>query len=349
MAEAAEQRIALVVLGMHRSGTSALTRVLSLLGADLPQNVMAAGSGNVAGHWEPDRLVAIHDEMLAAARSSWEDWRAFPPSDQGTESEGQYRRRIAAALNVEYGQSSLFVVKDPRLARFVPLYIDVFSALKIDDRHVLCIRNPLAVARSLAARDGMPIAAGLVLWLRHVLDSEVATRGRKRSLVEYEALVKSWRPEVERMTATLDIRWPADIDDSAKSIGEFLRSELRHQRDDGPALAHERLAHGWIIDAYWALRELADAPRNDRAERVLDEIRQDFNHVTTLFGAAVLEPYRDLSDRLANAEATTRREVQHAAEAELALANLQASASWRLTRPLRLARRLVVGSRPMSR
>ncbi len=63
------RRTALLVLGMHRSGTSALTRVLNLLGASLPKNLLGASPGNETGHWEPDRLIGLHDRMLA---ESWQ-------------------------------------------------------------------------------------------------------------------------------------------------------------------------------------------------------------------------------------------------------------------------------------
>src|SRR5580658_5857134 len=70
---------ALLVLGMHRSGTSALTRVFSLLGADLPNNMLDANPTNEAGHWESLDLMVGHDELLASAGSRWDDWRAFNP------------------------------------------------------------------------------------------------------------------------------------------------------------------------------------------------------------------------------------------------------------------------------
>ena len=64
-------RKALVVLGMHRSGTSAVTRMLSLLGSDLPQHLMpAVQNDNARGFWESQRLADLHDEMLAEAGSS---------------------------------------------------------------------------------------------------------------------------------------------------------------------------------------------------------------------------------------------------------------------------------------
>src|SRR5262245_41143141 len=79
-AQGGRSRQAILVLGMHRSGTSALTRVFSLLGADLPKNLMAAApSSNETGHWESLDLFVIHDELLTSAGSRWDDWRAFNP------------------------------------------------------------------------------------------------------------------------------------------------------------------------------------------------------------------------------------------------------------------------------
>ena len=70
-----KKRVMLAVLGMHRSGTSAVTRILSLLGADLPIHLLGGNASNEPGHWESTRLIQIHDEMLAEGGSSWNDWR----------------------------------------------------------------------------------------------------------------------------------------------------------------------------------------------------------------------------------------------------------------------------------
>ena len=70
-------RKALVVLGMHRSGTSALARVLSLRGAALPRQVLPPNAGNEKGYWEPERVVALNERILQSAGLAWND--AFAP------------------------------------------------------------------------------------------------------------------------------------------------------------------------------------------------------------------------------------------------------------------------------
>ncbi len=173
-------RAALLVLGMHRSGTSALARMLSLLGAELPEHVLGARRGNEAGHWEPERLVQLHDEMLTEAGSRWDDWRRFDPSSLGPERLAHYRGEISRLIAEEYGDARLFVLKDPRICRFVPLYEEVLAGMGIAPRFVLTYRNPISVLDSLAARDGMSPSYASLLWLRHVLDAEEATRGKPR-------------------------------------------------------------------------------------------------------------------------------------------------------------------------
>ena len=73
-------RKAILVLGMHRSGTSAVTRVLSMLGAALPRRLMPAAVANPVGHFEPMDIVNLHDEILRSAGTKWSDWSRFPGS-----------------------------------------------------------------------------------------------------------------------------------------------------------------------------------------------------------------------------------------------------------------------------
>jgi hypothetical protein len=178
----AARRTCIMVLGMHRSGTSALTRAISLLGAELPKNMLGANPSNPAGHWEPARLIELHDQMLAEAGSSWDDWRSFDSSDLGASRLRFYKAEIARLIDEEYGSAPLFVLKEPRISRFVPLYTEILKRMRIDVCYVLIQRNPLAVIASLANRDGFTPGFSSLLWLRHELEAESATRGRSRTL-----------------------------------------------------------------------------------------------------------------------------------------------------------------------
>src|SRR5438046_6776105 len=79
-------RRALVVAGMHRSGTSAVSRIVNLLGADLPRQLIPPNPTNRSGHWEPIQIANAHDALFASIGISWDDpsripAERFPTSD----------------------------------------------------------------------------------------------------------------------------------------------------------------------------------------------------------------------------------------------------------------------------
>ena len=161
-------RTAIVVLGMHRSGTSALARVVNLLGAALPSALLPPAPGNEKGHWEPAKVAALHDEILASVGSQWhaptgpaEIWFLSPQANA-------YVARIKEAILSEYGEAPLFVVKDPRLSLLFPLWSRAFAELGIACKAIVAIRNQWrsrdlstgAKAKRIPTTSGMSIAAG---------------------------------------------------------------------------------------------------------------------------------------------------------------------------------------------
>ena len=193
-------RQAILVLGMHRSGTSAITRVLSLLGADLPTELLEPVPGvNDTGFWESARLVDIHDRMLAAAGSAWDDPREFPAAFFETAAGKGFSDEILGVLEEDFSDSSLFVIKDPRICRFVPFWMSLLENFGAEPLPLLLNRNPLEVAASLARRDDFDTSKSLILWLRHVLDMEKATRSVPRAFMDYEALLTDWPAVLDRV------------------------------------------------------------------------------------------------------------------------------------------------------
>ena len=97
-------RRALVVGGMHRSGTSALARVLNLLGADLPKAVLDPKSyvGNASGFWEPQRVVELNEKLLSEAGRSWHDIAAIPNEWFESGLVRSYTAKLAAVIREEY-------------------------------------------------------------------------------------------------------------------------------------------------------------------------------------------------------------------------------------------------------
>src|SRR5580692_5095072 len=156
-----------MVLGMHRSGTSALTRLLALRGATLPEDMIRPGVDNEIGFWEPRQIVAIHDEILQSAGSSWDDVAALPHAWFSSDVASRFRQRLGVALDRTFGDAPLFALKDPRLCLLLPLWLSLLDERGIAPLPVISVRNPLEVAASLGRRDSFSESKSLLLWLKY--------------------------------------------------------------------------------------------------------------------------------------------------------------------------------------
>jgi hypothetical protein len=174
------------------------------------------------------------------------------------------------------------VIKDPRICRFASLFLEALDEEGFDVRVVMAIRNPLEVVVSLRQRDTewsdkKSVGDAGLLWLRHVLDAEVATRTRCRTLVNFENILLDWKTGLERIARNLNICWPFQPDEIATKVNAFLKPEERHCRRPYEAVRRFPGFGGWIADAFEALLELECHPGEISALAVLDRVRSEFD------------------------------------------------------------------------
>jgi hypothetical protein len=267
-------RAAILVLGMHRSGTSALTWLLGRLGAALPSDAIQASGDNARGYWESQALVKADDQLLRVVRSSWFDPRPLDFSRLSEDGLRSRKNRIREAIESAWGDASLLAIKDPRQCRCVPVVADVLAEMGIEPRALLMLRSPVEIARSLASRDGTTPAYAHLLWLRHMTDAERATRGMMRAVVDYDGMLDDWRSTVARIAPLVGRDgWQPD-EAGATEIAAFLDPSLRHHQAAAADL-EEPLA-GIVREVDAALRALiaeddaAARERLDQAYAVLD-------------------------------------------------------------------------------
>ena len=257
-------RRAILVLGMHRSGTSALTRLIGYLGAAMPADAIEPHAENAHGFWESAGVVKADDALLRAARSSWFDPRPLDLSRMNESEVRSCRDRLWKAIEAAFGDASLIAVKDPRQCRFVPLVVDTLAEHGVEARAALVFRPPQAAARSLERRDGTTPAFAQLLWLRHMIDAERATRALPRTVVDYEDMLQDWRRTATRLLplAGRDALPEAEV---ADAITAFIDPKLRHHSGDGGQTASEPVLAGLVADVADALRALM--ARDDAAAR----------------------------------------------------------------------------------
>lgn len=228
----AAKRTCIMVLGMHRSGTSALTRVISLLGAGLPKNLIGAGFGNEGGHWEPTWLVDLNERLLTEAGGAW---NKTMPSGLGvipTSVRKFYVEEIRRIVAAEFGDQSVIVIKDPRISRLLPIYSEALEAMGFELKIVILNRDPDDVAASLFRRDAMSPELAFNCWLDHMLAAVCQSRDFPTSVVSYRALLDDWRQVVQAIDVILSTSFHAN----AGVVGEVVDNWLRREpaRDKQP-------------------------------------------------------------------------------------------------------------------
>ena len=292
-----KMRQAIIVLGMHRSGTSALAGVLGLLGARLPAKQMPPQSDNPKGFFEFEKIMAIHDRMLVTAGTTWfgidrisDEWFSSPAA-------ASFCDELATAVQEDYDTAALFVLKDPRICRLMPIWRQVLSRLGVEPRFAITIRNPLEVARSLERRNGLPLEHGFILWLRHLLEAERETRGARRVFVHYEELLHEPSRMAEQIGAQLGFDAILLAKHSERDIVAFIDPAMRHHVAEISELEPRRAFYPLLLEASRAFTELIRSPTDEDAQRRLDHLSSLFGGVMTFLNAVDEETWKN-SDKI---------------------------------------------------
>jgi hypothetical protein len=220
---------AVLVIGMHRSGTSALARGLQMLGVYLGNDFLDTRPDNPTGYWEDKNIYELNERLLAALGLKWEEVALIDDTRW-------HRPEVEVLLTeaVEYLRSHfvshpLWGFKDPRTIRLLPFWQSVLRRLDVHESYLVVIRNPRSVAQSLLKRHGMDEITAHFLWLAYMVPylSEIA--GKPFIVADYDLVMADPRSQIERIARGLKI----PLDESAtvaigQFAGEFLDPKLRH-------------------------------------------------------------------------------------------------------------------------
>jgi hypothetical protein len=320
------RRVCVLVLGMHRSGTSAFVRVLNLLGCDLPRTLVKANRSNEAGHWESTPVCRLNDRILASAGTDWDDWLELNPGWIRSPKAEEFREEALAVLQEEFGSSRLFVLKDPRICRLVPFWLDVLEEADARPLIVSPVRNPLEVAASLENRNGFEAGLGQLFWLRHVLDAEFASRGIPRFFTSYERLLSGWARTAEDAQSTLKIAWPRMSFLVAAEIEAFLSYRLRHHKEQRETVLENPRLSNWLRGAYQVLGNWATAGEKSEDFAALDHIRTELNAAAPAFSRLIASGQR-AAGQITKADRVLAEMQKKLARAEEAKAAVQQKAT----------------------
>jgi hypothetical protein len=222
-----EQRTVVFVLGMHRSGTSALAGVLNALGCDLPRTTMPENEANKRGFFESLTFANFHDRLLSSADSQWDEWQTISTKWYESNEFEKFKSEAKQKFIHEFGEDNLVVFKDPRICRLLPFWNSVIKELGIRPTYLLTVRNPEEVASSLNKRDGITPEIGHLIWLRHHLEGEAHSRGALRCFTNYNELLSDWFNVASKANTLLHLQLRLNDPDSTQKVRSFLSSDLR--------------------------------------------------------------------------------------------------------------------------
>jgi hypothetical protein len=292
------------VVGMHRSGTSAATRLISFLGLATPQqdDLVPPSAKNPTGYWESMSLVAFNTRLLAAVGSDFRWPARLAPGWQEDDRLAAFRREAPRAFRDVFPVGG-WVWKDPRLCLTLAFWRDV---LRTNAAAVLVNRNPLDIAASARrARGDESAGYTIALWERYLRDALLDLRGMPVLVTGYDELLEEpahWsrrvhafltgvgipvqEPPEDRISAFVDpqlrhshhaeaeLEADAGVSESQRELFRVLR-ELRgpHARFDLPELPPETPLTNELLNRRRSAMERSSAERSPRGVRLRARVR----------------------------------------------------------------------------
>ena len=224
----------IAVVGMHRSGTSLVTRGLSALGVELGGNLaVEAAPDNVKGHWEDRDVFEFNKRLLAALALEWDVVERGDDALMGASSLTPMVEQGKALISSKASGHRIWAFKDPRTARLWPFWRRALvENEQFELNFVWVLRRPAAVAQSLMRRNGFDSLKSHLLWLNHNLIPFDDIARHRHVVVDYDRMLRWPKLELKRVSDALML----ELDDTQavdEFAGEFLDRSLSHFKELG--------------------------------------------------------------------------------------------------------------------
>ncbi len=282
---------AILVLGMHRSGTSAVAGALNLLGATPPAKLLSPASDNPSGFWEAESVLGVNDWILNEGGAVWYDCLAFDANALDVQTRAMALTFIMLCMTSEFGSAPLKLIKDPRLCLLLDLWFPALNAVGTSPAVFLVVRPPGEIAQSLEVREHLPFEISAALWLRYMLDAEFATRTCRRDVLVYDDLLSDWRGTLVRAGQRTAITWPVDLEAAAPRMERFVNTELHHFKHAGWRTHIATPFAAWLEEALAALLGLTHDGSDQRQLERLDRVRTAFRTWCRAHGSGWTEAF----------------------------------------------------------
>jgi len=187
----------IIVLGMHRSGTSAVTGLLEKFGIYLGNKLLEANIGNLKGYFENEIFVEFNKEVLLDLNSYHEDIEFNFYSIKNID---KYVDKLCDIIETEFKNVNIFAIKDPRISLLFPIYQKAMEKKGIDIKIIRPIREPSEVAVSFKKASDIEYEHSFALWINYNLLAEFYTRDMEKLYITYNDLVYNTKETLFRIS-----------------------------------------------------------------------------------------------------------------------------------------------------
>jgi GT2 family glycosyltransferase len=240
-----------VILGMHRSGTSLITRSIELLGYTLGDNLMPAGVDNPKGFWEDIDIVQFNDKLLAHNQMSWD---SLLDSSSGIYSK-DLQQEALTLLESRFSNTDRFIIKDPRMSLLLDFWSRCFVEADISVHYLTVYRQPLDIAASLHARNGIEVEHGLLLAYRYNR-ALMTFLGDSVFVVGYRQFLENPLRELSRIAGRIGS--VLDNEAAGSFIKGFVDPGLSHHEFTDEDLVGHKLAFPELVDLSAMMSRMAE-------------------------------------------------------------------------------------------
>ena len=221
----------LCIAGMHRSGTSMVTRLLTLCGLQVGAegDLLRPQPSNPEGFWENRRFIRVNDAVLRELGGTWDRPPQSILSDRENQAGLDRLKKDAVRLVRRFRGCEPWGWKDPRNCLTLPFWRQLLPDLPV----LLCVRHPLAVARSLHVRDGMSVEEGLDLWLTYNCRVLTTVPAEARVVTHYDSYFENAPIALQRVLRRVGMEVPLDVMEGACGSIDPSLSHHRMTADEG--------------------------------------------------------------------------------------------------------------------
>jgi hypothetical protein len=278
------KRQVVVVLGMPRSGTSLLANLLQVMGVNLGNNLIKGNEANPEGYWENENISRVQQQILEKPNRAGVPTNSLlpvPPEcwqlPEFQDAKQQLRELVAKELEQSPG---LWGFKDSRTTRLLPIWKEIFAQLDLEPIYFVALRNPLAVAASMARLWETSPGLAQLMWLTHNVDVLTNTRGGQlRRVVDYDRWFSHPQEQLAALAAALGLQTSAVQANVLAAARERVKPGLRHNQGDLSQCLP------WVAEMYALLQAAAlDGilpPRLREIEELVQQCRVFIHHCLT--------------------------------------------------------------------